>query len=99
MKLSLSGKKLSREELEREATEEIEALVRAGDRPPPPSWTLAGGLPLEGSAAADTPVVEAADAEKGSAPRPGRSGATPQAAKRRAARAARAASMERSGSS
>jgi len=99
MKLSLFGKKLSREELEREATEEIEALVRAGDKPPPPSWTLAGGLPVEGSAAADVPVVEAGGAEEGSADQALVTDSTPQAARRRAARAARAASMERSGSS
>lgn len=55
MKRSLFGKKPSREEIEREVTEQIEALVRGGDKPPPPSWTLAGGLPVDGPETGDGP--------------------------------------------
>lgn len=70
MKLSLFGKKPSRDEIEREVTEQIEALVRAGEKPPPPSWTLAGGLPVEASAPADAPALQT-PASSSSAPRSG----------------------------
>ena len=45
MKLPLFGKRQSPEEIHEEVTREIEALVRSGEKPPPPSWTLASGLP------------------------------------------------------
>lgn len=41
---SLFGKKPSPEEIEREVTEQLESLVRSGNNPPPPGWTLIGGL-------------------------------------------------------
>ena len=42
---ALFGKTMSREEVERDVTDTIESLARSSDRPPPPGWTLANGLP------------------------------------------------------
>ncbi len=42
---SLFGRTLSREEVERDATQQIESLARSGSHPPPAEWTLLGGLP------------------------------------------------------
>ena len=42
---ALFGKTWSREEIERDVTEQIEALARSGSHPAPPEWTLAGGMP------------------------------------------------------
>ncbi|MDQ4134014.1 MAG: hypothetical protein M3179_12620 [Actinomycetota bacterium] len=43
MKLLTGTKKRSRAELEHEAAEELEAVVRAGQTPPPADWTLVPG--------------------------------------------------------
>lgn len=43
MKLLTRTQKRSRAELEHEAAEELEAVVRAGQTPPPADWTLAPG--------------------------------------------------------
>jgi len=36
---------MSRDEIERDVTQQIESLARAGQRPPPAEWTLTDGLP------------------------------------------------------
>ncbi len=41
---SLFGKTMSREEIERDVTEQIESLARSGDHPAPAEWTIAHGL-------------------------------------------------------
>jgi hypothetical protein len=60
MKLSLFRKRQSPQDIEREVHEEIEKLVRSGQNPPPPSWTLSGGLPLDESSA-EAPAAPAED--------------------------------------
>lgn len=96
MKLSLFGRKLSREEIEREATEEIEALVRGGDKPPPPSWTLADGLPVDAPAEPE-PAAPAAPAEAAASDEPPPAPpARPRATKRTRSGKSRATSAGRS---
>ncbi|MDQ6799105.1 MAG: hypothetical protein M3011_14005, partial [Actinomycetota bacterium] len=41
---SLFGKTPSREEIERDATQQIESLARSGRNPPPAGWTLATSM-------------------------------------------------------
>ena len=53
------GKKFSVQEIEREVTEQIESMVRSGKNPPPASWTLLGGLPVEEGTANATPPAPA----------------------------------------
>jgi len=87
---------MSREEVERDVTEQIESLARSGDHPAPPEWTLAGGLPLpEPRMALDfedegEPVGRARPVTAAPAPAP-----TPTPAARPRRSATRAASKKR----
>lgn len=79
MRLSLFGRSKTSEEIEREVTEQIESLARSGHNPPPPEWTVAGGLSPTG-----TPPVEIAPA-----PDPAAEEARAKASSKTAARTAK----------
>ncbi len=57
MKLLTRTKKRSRTELEHEAAAELEAVVRAGQTPPPADWTLVPGTDGHGTED-ETPPAE-----------------------------------------
>ena len=63
MRRGLFGKKFSVQEIEAEVTEQIETMVRSGKNPPPASWTLLGGLPVEDAAESSAPPATAPRAD------------------------------------
>jgi hypothetical protein len=46
MRIPLFGRMKTSQEIEREVTDQIEAIARSGHNPPPPEWTVLGGLPV-----------------------------------------------------
>lgn len=63
MRRGLFGKRFSVQEIEAEVTEQIETMVRSGKNPPPATWTLLGGLPVEDAAESSAPPATAPRAD------------------------------------
>ncbi len=57
MKLLTRNKKRSRTEIEHEAAQELESVVRAGQTPPPADWSLVRAAEAAGTDA-ETPPSE-----------------------------------------
>ncbi|MGI9032499.1 MAG: hypothetical protein ACR2HY_02225 [Acidimicrobiales bacterium] len=92
MKLCLFGRIKTAPEIEREVHEHIESMARSGHNPPPPEWTVTGGLPVteEGEEVVAPGPGDEAPAAAPAPPAPGPARRRPAAANKPAAQKPRA---------